>query len=312
MHDCGNPVLLVHGGAGALPESLDAAGAAAAHAALASALRAGHGVLAEGGSPLDAVVAAVSVLEDAPAFNAGHGAVYTYEGLHELDAAVMDGATLRAGSAAGVRNVRNPVQLARAVMEHSPHVMLAGSGAEAFARQAGLACVDNAYFDTPRRLREWQVWRDSGDRNPAPYFGTVGAVARDAHGCVAAATSTGGMTGKRWGRVGDTPVIGAGTYADAWAAVSCTGWGEFFLRTCAAHSICARVAAGSTPEQAARAVVLEQIPALGGSGGALLLTADGGWSMPFNTAGMYRGCIDAGGRARTAIGREDMREAAAV
>ena len=312
MHDCGNPVLLVHGGAGALPASLDAAGAAAAHAALASALRAGHGVLARGGSPLDAVVAAVSVLEDAPAFNAGHGAVYTYEGSHELDAAVMDGATLRAGSVAGVRNVRNPVQLARAVMEHSPHVMLAGSGAEAFARQAGLAYVDNAYFDTPRRLREWQVWRDSGDSNPAPYFGTVGAVARDAHGRVAAATSTGGMTGKRWGRVGDTPVIGAGTYADAWAAVSCTGWGEFFLRTCAAHSICARVAAGSTPEQAARAVVLEQIPALGGSGGALLLTADGGWSMPFNTAGMYRGCIDADGRARTAIGREDMREAAPV
>ena len=312
MRDCGNPVLLVHGGAGALPESLDAASAAAAHAALASALRAGHGVLARGGSPLDAVVAAVSVLEDAPAFNAGHGAVYTYEGLHELDAAVMDGATLRAGSVAGVRNVRNPVQLARAVMEHSPHVMLAGSGAEAFARQAGLAYVDNAYFDTPRRLREWQVWRDSGDRNPAPYFGTVGAVARDAHGRVAAATSTGGMTGKRWGRIGDTPVIGAGTYADARAAVSCTGWGEFFLRTCAAHSICARVAAGSTPEQAARAVVLEQIPALGGSGGALLLTADGGWSMPFNTAGMYRGCIDADGRARTAIGREDMREAAAV
>ena len=312
MHDCESPVLLVHGGAGALPESLDAASAAAAHAALASALRAGHGVLAGGGSPLDAVVAAVSVLEDAPAFNAGHGAVYTHEGLHELDAAVMDGATLRAGSVAGVRNVRNPVRLARAVMESSPHVMLAGSGAEVFARQAGVACVDNAYFDPPHRLREWQVWRESGDSRPALYFGTVGAVARDAHGRVAAATSTGGMTGKRWGRVGDTPVIGAGIYADARAAVSCTGWGEFFLRTCAAHSMCVRIAAGSTSEQAARAVVLEQIPALGGSGGALLLTADGRWAMPFSTAGMYRGCIDAGGDARTAIGREDMREAAAV
>ncbi len=304
-----HPVLLVHGGAGALPGALSAEETLAARRALAAALCAGRAVLAAGGSALDAAVAAVSVLEDDPGFNAGHGAVYTFAGGHELDAAVMEGATQRAGSVAGVRCIRNPVQLARAVMEQSPHVMLAGEGAEAFAREIGMACVDRDYFDTPRRLREWQQWRDRKTPGPMEYFGTVGAVARDAQGRLAAATSTGGMTGKRWGRIGDTPVIGAGTFADAHAAASCTGWGEFYLRTCAAHAMCALVASGRSPVEAATALVLERIPGMGGSGGALLLAADGRWAMPFSTAGMFRGRIGAHGPALVAIGPEALAEA---
>ena len=303
------PVLLVHGGAGALPGALSTEESRAARQALAAALRAGRAALAAGAGALDAVVAAVSVLEDDPAFNAGRGAVYTFDGGHELDAAVMEGETQRAGSVAGVRCVRNPVQLARAVMEQSAHVMLAGEGAEAFAREVGVACVDHDYFDTPKRLREWQQWRDRKTPGPMEYFGTVGAVARDAQGRLAAATSTGGMTGKRWGRIGDTPVIGAGTFADAHAAVSCTGWGEFYLRTCAAHALCTQVASGLSPVDAAEALVLRRIPALGGSGGVLLLAADGRWAMPFSTAGMFRGHIGADGPARVAIGPEPLAEA---
>ncbi len=302
------PTLLIHGGAGAIPAVLHDEEARAIRAALADALSAGYTLLEDGKPALAAVVAAVSVLEDAPWFNAGHGAVYTHDGRHELDAAVMDGATLRAGSVAGLRHVRNPVQLARAVMEHSPHVMLAGAGAEDFAREVGVALVEPGYFDTPARYRQWrdylrtaQVHETASSTN---YFGTVGAVALDACGQLAAATSTGGMTGKRWGRIGDTPVIGAGTYANARAAVSCTGWGEFYLRTCAAHSICARIAAGEAHEVAANAVIMQQIPALGGSGGAIVLAADGRFALPFNTTGMYRGSMDAAGAARIAIGHE--------
>ncbi|MHB1896631.1 MAG: isoaspartyl peptidase/L-asparaginase family protein [Metallibacterium sp.] len=305
------PTLLIHGGAGAIPEVLNDEEARAIRAALTDALSVGYALLEDGKPALDAVVAAVSVLEDAPWFNAGHGAVYTHDGRHELDAAVMDGATLRAGSVAGLRHVRNPVQLARAVMEHSPHVMLAGAGAEDFAREVGVASVEPGYFDTPARYQQWrdylrtaQVHATASSTN---YFGTVGAVALDACGQLAAATSTGGMTGKRWGRIGDTPVIGAGTYANARAAVSCTGWGEFYLRTCAAHSICARIAAGETPDAAASAVIMQQIPALGGSGGAIALAADGRFALPFNTAGMYRGSMDAAGAARIAIGRGALR-----
>ena len=297
------PALLVHGGAGVIRRDMGAATERAVRAALAEALRRGHALLAAGGSALDAATAAVLVLEDSPHFNAGHGAVFTHDGTNELDAAVMDGATLRAGAIAGVRRVRNPVLLARAVMEQSPHVMLAGEGAEIFAREQGVALVDPDYFRTDRRWRELQAAQRQASRNEhVDHFGTVGAVALDAQGRLAAATSTGGMTDKRWGRIGDSPVIGAGTYANAACAMSGTGWGEFYIRTAAAHAVCMRVAAmRQAVEQAAEAVVNEEIPALGGSGGAIVLGADGTFAMPFNTDGMFRGHIGNLGEPRVAI-----------
>jgi len=287
------PLLLVHGGAGVIRRDMDAATEGAVRAALAEALRVGHASLAADGSALDAVTAAVMALEDAPYFNAGHGAVFTHEGINELDAAIMDGATLRAGAVAGVRRVRNPVLLARAVMEHSPHVMLSGEGAEAFARKQGIAEVEPDYFRTERRWRELQAAHHQANRNEhVDHFGTVGAVALDAQGRLAAATSTGGMTDKRWGRIGDSPVIGAGTYANAACAMSGTGWGEFYIRTAAAHAVCMRVAAmQQAVDEAAEAVINGEIPALGGSGGAIVLGADGAFAMPFNTDGMFRGHI---------------------
>ena len=286
------PMLLVHGGAGVIRREMDSDTEHGVRAALAEALRCGHASLAAGGSALDAVTAAVAVLEDAPHFNAGHGAVFTHDGINELDAAIMDGTTLRAGAVAGVRHVRNPVMLARAVMEYSPHVMLAGAGAEAFAREQNVVLVDPGYFRTERRWRELQVARHRATRNePVDHFGTVGAVALDAQGRLAAATSTGGMTDKRWGRIGDSPVIGAGTYANAACAMSGTGWGEFYIRTAAAHAVCMRVAAmHQSVQEAVEAVVNQEIPALG-SGGAIVLGADGTFAMPFNTDGMFRGHI---------------------
>ncbi|MGH8184095.1 MAG: isoaspartyl peptidase/L-asparaginase family protein, partial [Rhodanobacteraceae bacterium] len=242
-------------------------------------------------------------LEDAPYFNAGHGAVFTHEGVNELDAAIMDGASLRAGAIAGVRRVRNPILLARAVMEHSPHVMLTGEGAEEFACGQGIALVDPGYFRTGRRWEELQEARRKEHAGGlVDHFGTVGAVALDVHGRLAAATSTGGMTNKRWGRVGDAPVIGAGTYANSACAVSGTGWGEFYIRTAAAHSVCMRVSEmGQSVTGAAEEVINHEIPGLGGSGGAIVLGADGCFAMPFNTDGMYRGFIYADGVARVAI-----------
>ena len=297
------PTLLVHGGAGVVHRDMDAETERGVRAALAEALRRGHALLAAGGSALDAVSAAVVVLEDSPYFNAGHGAVFTHDGINELDAAVMDGATLRAGAVAGVRRVRNPVLLARAVMEHSPHVMLAGEGAEIFARGQDIALVDPDYFRTDRRWHELQAAQRQASRNePVDHFGTVGAVALDAQGRLAAATSTGGMTDKRWGRIGDAPVIGAGTYANAACAMSGTGWGEFYIRIAAAHAVCMRVAAmRQTPGEAAEAVVNGEIPALGGSGGAIVLGADGAFAMPFNTDGMFRGHVGKDGEPRVAI-----------
>jgi beta-aspartyl-peptidase (threonine type) len=261
--------------------------------------------LADGGAALDAAVAAVVVLEDAPEFNAGRGAGFTHDGAHELDAAVMDGATLRAGAVAGLRHVRNPVLLARAVMEHSPHVMLAGTGAEAFARAQGMERVDAAYFDTDARRAQLQAARQREAAGGDPeHFGTVGAVALDGAGRLAAATSTGGMTGKRWGRIGDSPVIGAGTYANAACAMSGTGWGEFYLRTAAAHAVCMRVAVlGQAVTEAAETVINQEIPALGGSGGAIVLGADGTFALPFNTESMFRGWMGADGTPHVAIGR---------
>ncbi|HEY8229158.1 MAG TPA: isoaspartyl peptidase/L-asparaginase [Rhodanobacteraceae bacterium] len=297
------PLLLVHGGAGVIRGDMVVATERAVRAALAEALRVGHASLAAGGSALDAVTAAVVVLEDAPYFNAGHGAVFTHDGINELDAAIMDGATLRAGAVAGARHVRNPVLLARTVMERSPHVMLAGEGAEAFAREEDIALVHPDYFRTERRWSELQVAQRQANHNETvDHFGTVGAVALDAQGRLAAATSTGGMTDKRWGRIGDSPVIGAGTYANAACAMSGTGWGEFYIRTAAAHAVCMRVAAmQQAVDEAAEAVINEEIPALGGSGGAIVLGADGTFAMPFNTDGMFRGHIGNDGEPHVAI-----------
>ncbi|MCW5581999.1 MAG: isoaspartyl peptidase/L-asparaginase, partial [Luteimonas sp.] len=251
-------------------------------------------------------------------FNAGKGSVYTAEGTHELDASVMEGHTRRAGAVAGVATIRNPVRLARAVMEQSPHVMLIGAGAERFADTLeDIERVPNGWFDTPARyeqLRQAQARERAAAQSPGvdpadlkgKYFGTVGAVALDVHGHLAAATSTGGMTNKKWGRVGDSPLIGAGTWADGRCAVSGTGWGEFFIRNAVAHDICARVAyGGDTLQAAAEAVIWRRVGDLGGDGGAIALDRDGNIAMPFNTSGMYRGWIDVDGRRGTAIFRGD-------
>jgi len=303
------PVLVIHGGAGVEKAGLSAEEQAAARAAMERALRAGHAVLAKGGSAVDAVGTTITVLEDAPQFNAGHGAVFTHDGRNELDAAIMDGATGQAGAIAGVHRVRNPIQLARAVMQHSQHVMLVGDGAEAFAKEQGIALVDPAYFRTEKRWRQLQkalkeeaAGQAHADLETAKHFGTVGALALDAQGRLAAGTSTGGMTNKRYGRVGDSPVIGAGTYANAQCAVSGTGWGEYYLRAVAAYDICARMKyAGESLQQAAETVIDQQIPAAGGNGGAIALDADGHMAFPFNTQGMYRGWIGADGVPHVAI-----------
>lgn len=306
-------VLAVHGGAGTMPRAeLSAEREAAVRADLTRALRAGHAVIAQGGSSLDAVTRAIVVLEDSPYFNAGKGAVFNHDGVNELDASIMDGATRRAGAVAGLHRIRNPVLLARAVMEKSPHVMMAGEGAEAFAKSIGFEFVDPAYFRTEERWQQLQkalaaeqAQQASATLPATAYFGTVGAVARDAKGQLAAATSTGGMTNKRWGRIGDAPVIGAGTYASAQCAVSATGWGEFYIRAAVAHDICARMAyRGDSVRAAAEEVVLKVVPALGGDGGVIALDASGRVAMPFNTEGMYRGTIDADGKVRTAIYRD--------
>lgn len=309
--------LVIHGGAGFVArDALSREDEREARDALERALDAGNAILQAGGTALDAVQAAVVVLEDSPRFNAGKGAVFTAQGRHELDASIMEGHTRRAGAVAGVTTVRNPVTLARAVMEHSPHVMLAGAGAEAFAdTRKDIARVPNDWFSTDHRRRalEEAQRKERSKRShvrgfddvlgDAPeYFGTVGAVALDRHGHIAAATSTGGMTNKRWGRVGDSPIIGAGTWADARCGVSSTGWGEFYIRNVAAHDICARMAyRGDALATAAHAVINEVIPAAGGDGGAIALDAQGNIAMPFNSGTMFRAWIRPDGSRGTAI-----------
>ncbi len=308
--------LVVHGGAGViLRDDLTSAQEAAYRAALAAAAQAGADILRVGGSALDAVQAAVSVLEDDALFNAGRGAVFTAEGKIELDSAIMDGATLNAGAVAGVTAPRHPVALARAVMEHSPHVMLIGPGADAFSAQQGLEPAPPGWFQTQRRWRALQtaltadglphpVAPEGLDEQPDPAGGlahdegkrgTVGAVARDAHGHVAAATSTGGLSAKRWGRVGDSPLIGAGTYADDRAcAVSATGAGEYFIRLTVARTIAALVQyAGASLQDAADQVVRKELTALGGDGGVIAVAPNGDMAWSFNTSGMYRARISA-------------------
>jgi beta-aspartyl-peptidase (threonine type) len=304
--------LVVHGGAGTLGrEDITPEKERALRAALTSALDVGHAILANGGSSTDAVVAAIVLLEDSPLFNAGVGAVYNSAGEHELDASIMDGATLNAGAVAGVRTVKNPITLARAVMDHSPHVMLVADGAEEFGRTVGTEFVSPDYFDTDFRREQWERRREQAPDDAlladplaeALKFGTVGAVALDSHGNLAAATSTGGMTFKRYGRVGDSPVIGAGTYADNEScAVSATGHGEYFIRFVVAHDICARVRyRGVSLERAADEVVMKKLVEAGGSGGVIAIDRRGNIAMPFNTPGMYRGYRLAGEPAVTHI-----------
>ena len=299
--------LVIHGGAGYVARaSLSAEDEAAARADLERALEAGHSILAAGGTALDAVQAAVVVLEESPRFNAGKGAVFNAQGGHELDASIMEGHTRRAGAVAGVTTVRSPITLARTVMEHSPHVMLAGDGAEAFAdSRPEIERVPNDWFDTDRRRRALEQAQRQAAVGEAPqgqYFGTVGAVALDRHGHIAAATSTGGMTNKKWGRIGDSPVIGAGTWADARCGVSGTGWGEFYIRNAVAHDICARVAyRGDALAEAAEEVVNRVVTAAGGDGGAIALVVDGGIAMPFNRGTMYRAWIRPDGSRGVAI-----------
>jgi beta-aspartyl-peptidase (threonine type) len=298
--------IAVHGGAGDIPpHELTPQREAEYHAGLEHALRAGQRILADGGTSLDAVVAAVQSLEDNPLFNAGHGSVISASGLCELDASLMEGRELRAGAVTGLRHVRSPIVLARLVMEKSPHVMLAGTGAEEFALEHGLEPVANQYFVTERRQRELAAVLGSKTipDGHESLMGTVGAVALDESGDLAAATSTGGMTGKRWGRVGDSPIIGAGTYAaNDCCAVSATGHGEYFIRAVVAHEIASLVRyAGKSVVDAADIVVRDQLKRLGGDGGVIAIGRDGAIALPFNSRGMLRGSIDAQGRLFTGI-----------
>ena len=310
-------VFVIHAGAGIMSrDDVPEDTREAIRADLDRALDAGHKVLSDGGTALDAVGAAIEVLEDSPYFNAGKGAVFNAEGGHELDASIMEGHTRRAGAVAGVYTVRHPIRLARTVMDKSPHVMLSGAGAEKFADlHPEIERVDPHWFDTDRRRKQLedaqaeekkQAQGEQLPPHPGAYFGTVGAVALDRHGHIAAGTSTGGMTNKKWNRIGDSPIIGAGTYATDRCGVSGTGWGEYYIRAGAAHDICARVAYGGvTLAAAAEEVINKVIPAMGGDGGAIALDADGTIVMPFNTTGMYRGWINPDGSRGTAIFADD-------
>jgi beta-aspartyl-peptidase (threonine type) len=326
--------IVVHGGAGTiLPENMTDEKEADIRAALREALETGYGVLESGGSSTDAVVETLVILEDSPLFNAGRGAVFTHEGTVEHDASIMHGGTRNAGALTGVSTVRNPIRLARAILDHSRHVMMSGEGAEAFARSQGFEAVENSFFyterrreqlrealsrdttelDEPDRVQDGETRGEDGAESDGPTgsaeergegpdaskFGTVGAVALDRTGTITAGTSTGGMTNKRWGRVGDSPIIGAGTYAhNETCGVSATGHGEYFIRGAVAHDIAARMRyGGASLEEAARTVVMNELPSIGegGSGGVIALDAEGNIAMPFNTPGMYRGYVDADG-----------------
>jgi len=275
---------------------------------LGSALEAGAAILVKGGSALDAAEASVRVLEDDPCFNAGRGSVLTSEGVIELDAAIMDGRDRRAGAVAGLRTTRTPISLARRLMEEGPHVFLSGKGADQFARDAGLEQVENDWFVTSERRRQLDELLESGGFDADVKYGTVGAVAVDTEGHVAAATSTGGLTAKRWGRIGDSPLIGAGTYADdRAAAISATGSGEYFIRAVAAHQLAERVRLGGESLQAALDGVLADIGELGGTGGLIAVAPDGEAAWGFTTPAMYRGIADAASRKVAIYAEEEKR-----
>jgi beta-aspartyl-peptidase (threonine type) len=315
--------LVIHGGAGTITrKNMTPEKEKAYRETLEQALQTGYAVLKRGGSSLDAVEATIHVMEDSPLFNAGKGAVFTHEGRNELDAAIMDGKTGRAGAVAGVTTVKNPISAARAVMEKSEHVLLMGKGADEFAKLKGLQIVDPKYFYTEARwqglqqaLKEEKVQldhtapKDSSGRaddlifTEGRKFGTVGCVALDQYGNLAAGTSTGGMTNKRWGRVGDAPLIGCGTYADnATCAVSATGHGEYFIRSVVAHDIAALMEyRGWSVKKAADEVVMKKLVERGGEGGVIALDRQGNVAMPFNSEGMYRGYVKADGKATVEI-----------
>jgi beta-aspartyl-peptidase (threonine type) len=297
--------LAIHGGAGVIERgSLTPERERAHRAAIQAALDAGSAILKRGGSSLDAVEAAIRLLEDDPLFNAGRGAVFTADGRNELDASIMDGGSRRAGAVAGVTRTRNPISLARAVMEKSRHVMLAREGADQFSVDQGLEQVDPGYFRTEQRWQQLLEWRRDNAKllDPTHSRGTVGAVALDAQGHLAAGTSTGGMTGKRWGRIGDSPVIGAGTYAaDGTCAVSATGSGEFFIRASAARQVCDRIAWLKADVQAAADATIADIGAIGGDGGLIAMDGGGRIAFAMNSSGMYRGWVSSRAAGGTAI-----------
>ncbi|MFZ9905215.1 MAG: isoaspartyl peptidase/L-asparaginase family protein [Steroidobacteraceae bacterium] len=298
--------IAIHGGAGVIArEQLGPDDGASYRAGLAEALDAGYAVLERGGSSLDAVTTAVRILEDNPLFNAGRGAVLTHEGQAELDASIMTGHDLKAGAVAGVKRIRHPIDLARKVMEDSPHVMLYGAGAEEFASSRGFEFVPNESFITPQRQRQLErvLQGRTQPRNELSGLGTVGAVAIDAAGNLAAATSTGGMTNKRWGRIGDAPIIGAGTYANnASCAVSATGHGEYFIRSVVAYDVCALMEyKGYSLDRAATEVVKGKLVERGGEGGIIAVDRAGNIALEFNSPGMFRGMRDSAGRREIAI-----------
>ena len=309
--------IVIHGGAGNISREYMSAEAEAAYKLkLEEAIRVGYNILKNGGSSLDAVQETINIMEDSPLFNAGKGAVFTNAETNELDASIMDGKTLNAGASAGTRTVKNPIDLARAVMENSPHVMLTGHGADVFAKEQGIEIVDTTYFYTEKsmnsleRVKEYEEQKKA-DNKTAFYdaainnskFGTVGCAALDKDGNLAAGTSTGGMTNKRWGRVGDAPIIGAGTYANNnTCAVSSTGWGEYFIRAMVAHDISALMEyKGLTLAEAAKEVIQKKVPELGGDGGIVAVDKNGNMVMEFNTSGMFRATMNDKGELNIGI-----------
>ena len=308
--------LVIHGGAGTiLKENMSDSLENAYKAKLEEAIRVGHEILKNGGTAMEAVTKTINVMEDSPLFNAGKGAVFTHEETNELDASVMDGATLNAGAVAGVTQIKNPIDLALEVMKNSPHVMLSGKGAEVFARERGFELIDPSYFFTENRYKSLQRVKEKENSKAVSFadpfirnskFGTVGCAALDINGNLAAGTSTGGMTNKRWNRIGDAPIIGAGTYANnATCAVSSTGWGEFFIRAMVAHDISALMEyKGLSLKEAAALVIQKKVPELGGDGGIVAIDKDGNVTMEFNTAGMYRAHMTADGELTIGIYNE--------
>jgi len=313
----GNIAIAIHGGAGTLMTgAVSPEREKAYHEKLSEALLAGYNVLKQGGSSVDAVEASVRVMEDSPLFNAGKGSVFNADGKNEMDAAIMNGKNLKAGAVAEVQTIRNPVSAAKAIMEKSKYLLLASHGAEKFAKECGLEIVDPSYFYDEERHQQWLATKDkdinswAGDSIPLPSgasekkLGTVGAVALDSHGNLAAATSTGGINNKKFGRIGDCPIIGAGTYANnKTCAVSCTGEGEFFIRNVVAYDISVLMEYKNLPLAVASTEALKKVAQLGGEGGLISIDSQGTISTPFNTASMFRGWIDTTGEKYTGIFR---------